>query len=546
MSSPKKLRGLLATAAAAATALLLAVGGATAAHADPIIPDSGATGTLNIHKYEQPDTPGTPGNGLAQDMTGKTALEGVTFEVRPIETVDLSTNAGWQAAAAISYDAATNTVSGSGSDGQPATIGSPVGPAQTTDGDGLATFADLPIGLYLVTETQAPAGVTKAAPFLVTVPLTHPEALDTWMYDIHVYPKNSTSKVTKSVEDEAGVAVGDAIAWTILGDIPRTANPDYVAGPPAVGEPFLAPTGYKITDKLDPRLGYASAQVTLTGAGAPALAAGDYTVTPADSTNDNTVTVLFTPAGLAKLGQAAAIPGAQVQLVLGTTVNYLDGDATNGVGTITNKAIVFPNEGSFDKEPGEPDGPIESNEPETRWGDILIEKVAAGKPGVKLEDAKFQVFASEQAALQQQDPIEVNGETTFVTDSDGVVRISGLRYSDFADGEAQLPYIDAAGDQTGDVDEREDDNPKYRVYWLVEVESPDGYELLANPVPVIVNQANQVVGAAGTTVIENAPHNAGFELPLTGAAGTWMFTIAGLVLIGGGLVVASKRKKARA
>lgn len=52
-------------------------------------------------------------------------------------------------------------------------------------------FEDLPIGLYLVEETSAPAQiVNKTANFLVSVPMTN-ETGDDWIYDVEASPKNA-------------------------------------------------------------------------------------------------------------------------------------------------------------------------------------------------------------------------------------------------------------------------------------------------------------------------------------------------------------------
>lgn len=70
----------------------------------------------------------------------------------------------------------------------------------TTDKNGLAKFESLDIGLYVVIETETPKAVTKpVTPFLVSVPMTKVVTADSkqtateWLYDIHVYPKNSTA-----------------------------------------------------------------------------------------------------------------------------------------------------------------------------------------------------------------------------------------------------------------------------------------------------------------------------------------------------------------
>lgn len=70
---------------------------------------------------------------------------------------------------------------------------------QKTQADGVATFTDLDLGLYVAIETKTPASVTQAiAPFLISVPMTRIKEGTTtapteWLYEINVYPKNSTA-----------------------------------------------------------------------------------------------------------------------------------------------------------------------------------------------------------------------------------------------------------------------------------------------------------------------------------------------------------------
>lgn len=70
-----------------------------------------------------------------------------------------------------------------------------------TDKNGKASFTDLPVGLYLLIETTVPESVTKpTTPFLVSIPMTRvatEEGKDKqWLYDVTVYPKNSTVQGT--------------------------------------------------------------------------------------------------------------------------------------------------------------------------------------------------------------------------------------------------------------------------------------------------------------------------------------------------------------
>ena len=69
-----------------------------------------------------------------------------------------------------------------------------------TNADGKVQFTGLELGLYLVIETYKPDAVVEAVkPFLVSVPMTRVKTSDNksgelteWLYDVIVYPKNST------------------------------------------------------------------------------------------------------------------------------------------------------------------------------------------------------------------------------------------------------------------------------------------------------------------------------------------------------------------
>ena len=145
-------------------------------------------------------------------------------------------------------------------DGGQVTLGgsrySRVGIEQKTKA-GMTKFDNLELGLYLVVETTKPAAVTEAVePFLVSVPMTkvgeNGNADPTeWLYDIHVYPKNSTKvgEVTlkkmgavgdKSDTNKKGIQGvqfklerqndGDATKWDVISNPGGTVNGYYTTG----------------------------------------------------------------------------------------------------------------------------------------------------------------------------------------------------------------------------------------------------------------------------------------------------------------------------
>lgn len=95
-----------------------------------------------------------------------------------------------------------------------------VGDETFTANDGSAQFTNLELGLYLVVETTPPQAVVRAVtPFLISIPMTRVQTkngdanqLKEWLYDVVVYPKNSTAR-GEVIIDKKGV-VGDKNAAT--------------------------------------------------------------------------------------------------------------------------------------------------------------------------------------------------------------------------------------------------------------------------------------------------------------------------------------------
>jgi fimbrial isopeptide formation D2 family protein/LPXTG-motif cell wall-anchored protein len=333
--------------------------------------------------------------------------------------------------------------------------------------------------------------VTPSAPFLVTLPLTDPVNENSWMYDVNVYPKNSLTGATKTVSDTPAMKLGDSVQWSITGDIPNVNPID----------------GYRIVDQLDSKLTYANSTAALSNGAALALNT-DYTIV----VNANKLTVDFTASGRAIL---AANPTAKVVVTVNTTVNQ--------VGEISNTAVVYPNAASFTITPGQPGGPVVTPPVITKWGNIVLHKKDS-QTAASLAGATFSVYPTKADALAGTNAITIGGASSWTTDASGKLVISGLRYSNWANGAAVSPG-----------------QPGYQSYWLVETKAPAGYELLAQPVETTVTSADPAVV---TVTIDNVKNNAGFQLPLTGGAGTLALTLGGVLLLGGaGLTMVTGRRK---
>ena len=84
-------------------------------------------------------------------------------------------------------------------------------------------------------------------------------------------------------------------------------------------------------------------------------------------------------------------------------------------------------------------------------------------------------------------------------------------------------------------------------YYLEEIAAPAGYNLLNDPVKVVVNGANATAtNLSALTVNEEVANQSGTELPSTGGMGTTIFYVLGGVLMAGAFVLLVVRKRMRA
>ncbi len=179
--------------------------------------DTGKKGSITIHKYlmEHIESAKDPNNGEAIDTADKTvfpegtkAASGAEFTIYQVMSKDdlIKYYNGELEKYKNSTPAYTDFVEKNNEDEtykikNDVTVNGSTGISMTTDTAGVAEFKKLELGLYVVIETKTPPAVTKAVtPFLVSVPMTKVETdanskktATEWLYDIHVYPKNSTA-----------------------------------------------------------------------------------------------------------------------------------------------------------------------------------------------------------------------------------------------------------------------------------------------------------------------------------------------------------------
>lgn len=173
------------------------------------------TGSITIHKYEWNDDTRGPATGEAEDAGSlpsndkgetPTPLAGATFTVYQVKNAedlkkyydgkDVAWPTSWE-------DYAEPDTTTGGYKLKTGVSATEFGSKQT-DASGVVQFGKvqeevLPLGLYLVLETETPDSVkTACEPFFVSVPMTKVSTdtnggLTDWLYDVHVFPKNSTA-----------------------------------------------------------------------------------------------------------------------------------------------------------------------------------------------------------------------------------------------------------------------------------------------------------------------------------------------------------------
>ncbi|MBO1769969.1 SpaH/EbpB family LPXTG-anchored major pilin [Agrococcus sp. TF02-05] len=482
MASTKK--GLTARIAAgfgaAAIATVTILGGAFPASAAPgnIQPPTDEPRSLTIHKFAQPENAAplpNDGREIEQadiDALNLRPLSGVEFTVTRVPGVELTTNAGWEAADAMTVDEAQTAID---------TSASPVDSRADDTVNGVVTFSNLPDGLYLVTETDlGDNGIAiPAQPFLVTLPLP---VADKWVYDVHIYPKNSTGDIQKRVVEGDAAVLGDVINWQIDSFVPYT---------PVAGQI----TSYTIVDTLDPRLEYVPTPAAEVRLGAlaeldsamPLTYGTDYTVDYDTTTRAVTLTLADALANDAD--------GDTLRISYATRVVAV------GDGAISNTATAFVNGYR-----------VASSTDSTYWGTLRVIKHAGTDRSARLDGARFELRSVNDGAPVAADPATVvavgtagtNGEITF----EGVIT-----------GEAGTTY------------------------YLVETEAPVGYERAASAQAVPISYGQPVDGVQNFVYFSN-DQIAAYALPVTGGSGQAAFMIggAGLILGGLGFVLLRRRK----
>ena len=408
---------------------------------------------------------------------------------------------------------------------------------QKTGENGDTTFSGLKPAIYLAVESTVPTVTGKqlfeSKPFLVSIPYTagqdenkniigNPtsQAGQKWIYDITATPKNNSAQGSKKITkinnkdktpDTAGnvtTNVGDIVSYRIEATSPaysNTTDKDKI--------------GFEIKDKLT-NLEFVNKSIAayiVKDAKDELISSSDYTFIPAS--DGYTFCVKFKEDWIKKH------PNTKVAITYSAKVTEA---AKIGSDANTNEATII-----FNNDPTSNSYKIPDVPKVYTYG---LELTKQGKNEV-LSDVVFELYKDEVTAENKVTESKFGAETngTFKTNPEGKITIKGL----------------AAG-----------------TYYLKEIKTTSGYTLLANPVKIMITETPDVATkkTVATCTVDDkktekkqleedsgnfyytfsVQNDKGFNLPATGGMGTYIFTIAGLVIMAGAafLLITSKKRRA--
>ncbi len=218
----KKIAALLLMLALILTVVPFA---ASAAVGDPNpLIETERTGSITVTKYASANASAKKGDATGTDNDGKNVdnayepLKGATFKLFKIADATKVLEY-YNGTSTTTYDVRKfqyNETDGTATyDNAPVTA---VSVSATTDVNGVCAFPNLAVGIYVLKEVTAPDQITTplAEPCLISIPMVNTETSSnndnkSWMYDVHVYPKNhaSTGTVELTKQDQNGAKLKD-------------------------------------------------------------------------------------------------------------------------------------------------------------------------------------------------------------------------------------------------------------------------------------------------------------------------------------------------
>lgn len=480
--------------------------------------EANKTGTLTIKKIlgDPQLNGGTTHHGAPSGDSE--FLQGATFNIKRLD-IDLTVQQGWRTLNDLvanpekieeTPDHSTQPAEGKRS--------------QTTNAQGEATFDEIPMGVYVVTE-EPREGYSTSAPFLVSLPYSDGNS-GKWEYTRTVYPKNQELRPNKQV-DAQGATLGSNMSYTINAPVPAGTLSNLKITDNLIENLQL------VADSPAPKVSFSEGN----GPGTPLTAGADYNLTA----TDQLLEIEFTESGLGKLEEArTGKPNLQVHVQFEAKVVSLP-----AVGqSITNTAeIEYPNGAKVTTDSPAADGESDPKPTSTDYANLTITKFTNDTEGdVDLSGAEFELYRCVDKELKGEaipvsttetlaegfNPDEATTLTTVKSEQnehEGEFRGYGIPVHTYAAGGTATQHYE---------------------YCVVETKAPSGF--IRNPEvhKVELTEATANEAAELSVRVENQRDNFLSSLPATGAWGIILVFLVGLGLLARGFYTSRKDGRATA
>ena len=415
----------------------------------------------------------------------------------------------------------------------------------TTNATGFAQATNLDLGLYLMVETKFPNNISEAVtPFFVSVPMTKANG-SRWFYDVTVYPKNETDTATVDKYVRQDVSIDSSYNETANGSVGDKMDYIFVSHLPQIGTDknnYLK--NYYFTDVASKGLTYVKNDVVIRfydkEADARANNAnasttwnqndGNFTVDYDENADDGTTKMIVTPTDTGYETINQQMSGKYMVVSYSATIN-----ANAVLGDNGNKNEVTL---KWNRQPSDSLEEVKDDTKVFSFG-LNLTKTFEGN---KTADATKVEFILQNTTDKKY--ITANG-------SDGVYKVTGKE-----DDEKSATVFKLSTDKKLKIDGIEADT-----YELTEIATSDGYSLLKEPITIVITKNGDVTasatvngentsmsadnGSASARVDLNVVNTATFTLPMTGGAGTILFTLCGCLLALVGISIITGKKKTR-
>lgn len=368
---------------------------------------------------------------------------------------------------------------------------------QIVGADSKATFTDLPMGEYFILPTSSTSVYQLMLQKVEPTVSAGAYVID----DVTFSAKHKEVSITKTA-DKTSVTKGENVVYTLEAEIPTYLDT-------AVDKSFW------ISDQLPDGLTINESSIAVT-IGGETVDAGDYTL---DTTPAAGYTFKLSVSTDLYANKWSGRGGNTLTITYTATLNSNNTTEVNvaEINTATYEYSFYPYLTDTRK--------TKTATEEVTTFAIQIDKHVQGQPVQKLSDAKFDLYRTATA-----EEIAAGSSVTIPHTTVPVILLeSGLTTN--ASGVATFEKYEA--------------NDTRYAYYLVETKAPTGYNLLSNAVEVHFTDA-EVAGTNGIYTVE-IENTSGIQLPITGGTGAVIFTVIGIALMVGAVVLfVLSRKKSKA